>query len=62
MKSITTILFCFIFCIAALRTQNDYDRGLCMTAKRTHCTSVDKAVFVQTKDNLIYYCNECKAC
>ena len=33
-----------------------------MTAKKHNCDAWDRPVFVKTYNNLIYYCNECKAC
>ena len=37
-------------------------KGLCLTAKKNNCDKEDRPVYVKTPNNLIYYCNECKAC
>lgn len=39
-----------------------YERGVCLTAKKSNCTKDDKPVSVKTQNNMFYYCNECKAC
>ena len=59
MKSL--VLWLLMLGAQTLLAEN-YLKGLCMTAKRSHCGSGDRAVSVRTKDNLIMYCNECEAC